>query len=1242
MDKNKANNEDEFMKQNLILFKKYKIKNKLAEGAFGDVYIGSSIESNEPVAIKVEQKNIAKPLLETEAYFLYALRGLGIPEVLSFGRRKGYNILVEPLLGKSLFDIFNERRKRMALGDICLIAKQILDRIQWVHSKGFVHRDIKPDNFLIGRKDPNVIYLIDFGLSKKFKSDKTGKHLKFGFTGKLTGTVRFASANALRGGEQSRRDDMESIAYMIIFFMRGKLPWQGVQGTKKMERYLKIYKMKKNVTPEDLCKSLPPQMVSFMKYVKQLEFEQEPDYNYLRGLFHSILKQSKTNFDSLVFSWIRMADLKNLKDPINPATRKESPQGRLLKKIETRLKSERNNSSDNDSGQRSFQISNALTQDREENYTSKDEAEVEYKTYKNKREKSKEGLNTLMANLNTSLDINVNFDDTEKKEKNAKNELKKKNYTVNDTLDFKTEINMNKNLGNLASMKNKEIVRDKSEEIRLSNCNERKMSLMEVDEKEEKSLEKNNNKKEDKDKNEMINKEIKINEKNDSNKDITNNDNLPINSNPNIIPIKKGKTQNNSINSINSQKNENNNINLINKNIPSESPERIENYNIGIVKNKKENEIKQNQNDTNNIENVQNIIKIKKNSGSPDKDLAKMNKNNLDNNINKIFKGKQQNKNIITKKEVNLNKEGKNIPLKNHAKNPRINNIKTQKIKIDKKSINLITENDEGPMDNKNKKHTTLNDKNEKFNTEIFSRDINGNSLKNVDKYINNIKIKNKYNNTERRHTPNNVSNNRKNMNQNNLKKNISTYEKNQNIDFAPLPKNADEMLNNFDNNLDDNININNNVKSKKMTKSVNLFHNDDNIYNNNINSNIKNNINFNSNSKTSNRIEENFNIENNNLINNFMKTENNNNNLYNNNNNYNNENLRNIEFNANRKIRLVNRNKNQSKNINVYANAINNSNSKGINFYNTFSDSARNNNLNNSNYKAHNINISNHINNNIIINNNINDKYSQPINSAIRSNSNNPYSSQNMIAQNYILNKRPSHNINSKKMMNSFNIYPNANNNMNQIQYMKRPSYNIKGNNINNNNYNPMSHIIVGKRPSYNSNFSVSNFLNNTEPNNNYKGFTKIKKLPNNNANTHLSSTGKNMQIIPDNRDIKNKGLMTGFEQDKYNQRLNNTYNNDNNNLMMNQYKMKYNINNKGNNFSNSSKIIGLPDKRIVNPLNVVNYPPNQNFGNNNNNNKIMIEKIPNYKNNYQNNVDKYPNNQFDNKMQYYGFNNY
>ena len=317
MNKEQNNKKEEnFMKENLVIFKKYKIKKKLAEGAFGDIYKGVCIETNELVAIKVEPKNKVKPLLETEAFFLYSLKGLGIPEVLSFGRVKNHNVLVEPLLDKSLFDIFNENRKRMSLEDICLIANQILERIQWVHSKNIVHRDIKPDNFLIGRKDPNIIYLIDFGLSKKYKSSTTGKHIRFGFTGKLTGTVRFASANALRGGEQSRKDDLESIGYMLIFFMRGKLPWQGVMGNKKIERYLKIYKMKKNVAPEDLCKSLPNQMTEYMKYVKSLEFQQDPDYKYLRNLFSSILKKIHDTNDFLLFSWIKLSDIPNLKNPI--------------------------------------------------------------------------------------------------------------------------------------------------------------------------------------------------------------------------------------------------------------------------------------------------------------------------------------------------------------------------------------------------------------------------------------------------------------------------------------------------------------------------------------------------------------------------------------------------------------------------------------------------------------------------------------------------------------------------------------------------------------------------------------------------------------------------------------------------------------------------------------------------------------------------------------------------------------
>ena len=1251
MDKEKINNSDDFIKLNSIIFKKYRIKNKLAEGAFGDIYLGSAIDTNEPVAIKVEPKRIIKPLLEAEAYFLFALRGIGIPEVLSFGRRKNYNFLVEPLLGKSLFDIFNERRKHMALGDICLIGKQIIDRIQWVHSKGFVHRDIKPDNFLIGRKDPNVIYLIDFGLSKKYKSDKTGKHLKFGFTGKLTGTVRFASANALRGGEQSRRDDLESIAYMIIFFMRGKLPWQGVSGTKKMERYLKIYKMKKNVTPEDLCKSLPPQMISFVKYVKHLEFEQDPDYNYLRKIFQSILKQRKLNIDSLVFSWIKTADIKNLKDPINPATRKESPQGRLYKKIENKLKSERNNSSDNDSGQRSYTPSNDIRQvEKEENYTSKDEAEINDNNYKSKKEKSKEGLNTLVTQLNQSIDENVNFDDTEKKN----DAIKKKNYTVNDTLDFKSELKIKNNLGTFSSNKNKEIIRDKSEEIRLSNYNERKMSLQEIDEKEEKNNEK-----------EEVNK---IKKEDNTNNLIRENDINKLNQKQKIIPIDKGKIKSMPINNISTQKNSNN-INLINKNkiIDNnlESPENSDDNNIEQIKKEKEKEKEMNNNNIakiendkgNNIndkENTLNLIKMQKKNNLPNKLISKINKSNEE-KISEVIREKKQNKNNNNIHQIIHNKKDiKNLKIKNPPMKYQKINIKTKKIRIDKKTPKLNLENVEGPMDNRRKKLGRY-DENKIFNTEISNREEpNDYSVRNVNQYLNEIKIQNKNNNTERKNTPdnnmepynfNNIKNNNLMIeNKNKFKRHLLTSGNNEIPNLELLPKNSDEIDKgpagySISNNNTYNFNKDN-INSTKLSNSLNLLQNDNNI---NFYNNVKSNKNMNSKYANSKRNNKRFKPEKNNFINNTNDYE-----IKNNISNIKNHNFeypKNVEFNSNRKIRLVNRNKNPNKNSNPNNN-IKDPNYKNYILYKTFSDYPGN---NTSNYKPHNININNNINNNIIINHNINNKYSQPMNSSFRSNSSNPYSGQNMMAQNYILNKRPSHNINSNKITHSFKMYMNPNSN--PIQYKKRPSYINKNSNNINNNFYPINQIIVNKRPSYNSNFNVSNFLNNTEPNRVPIGFTKIKKLPVNNINLHNSLGGKNIEIVRDTRDLKNRerfGNIPGPEN--YAQNLNNTYGYNTN--MMNQYKINNTNNisnniiiNKINNKENTPKYIDLPDKRIIAPINNINYPSNKDVNNfNNNNNKIMIEKIQNYKSSNQSKIGNYQNisNQFNNNMQYNIFNNY
>ena len=442
--------EDQFIKENPIIFKKYKVIKKLGEGAFGDVYLGKKIDNNSYVAIKVEQRKIIKPILKTEAFLLYSIAGLGIPEVKSFGKVKNYNILIEPLLGRSLFDIFTENNKEMAMGDVCLIAIQVIDRIQWIHSKYIVHRDIKPDNFLIGRKDPNVLYLIDFGLSKKYRSSTTNKHIRFGFTGKLTGTVRFASANALRGGEQSRRDDIESIGYMLVYFLKKRLPWQGIAGNKKMERYLKIYKLKKNTTPEELCSGLPPEMVEYMSYSKSLEFEQEPDYNYLRKLFNKMLKRIHNSNDILVFSWIKSKDLPNLKNPVNPATRKDSPQSRIYKKIKSNLERERNLSSDSDSKNGSYQqvYTQAMTPNTNLNIVQSNnnifESELEIKSEKKfnkKLLKSKEGLYTTVANLEATVDENVVDFENQRMKRGSK-----------DIGDYKN--NSNKKLGNMLKNKN--------------------------------------------------------------------------------------------------------------------------------------------------------------------------------------------------------------------------------------------------------------------------------------------------------------------------------------------------------------------------------------------------------------------------------------------------------------------------------------------------------------------------------------------------------------------------------------------------------------------------------------------------------------------------------------------------------------------------------------------------------------------------------------------------------------------
>ena len=186
-----------------------------------------------------------------------------------------------------------------------MITDQIVQRIEFMHSKNLLHRDIKPANFLIGRGNKqNIIYAIDFGLSKKYKDSKTGLHIPYRDGKDLTGTARYTSINTHLGMEQSRRDDIEAIGYMMVYFMKGNLPWQGMVNSNPKKRYDRIKKLKLDLKLTDLCAGLPKETIKFIQYARDMKFEDKPNYNYLRSLLKRMATKMNLKMDSSKFDWI--------------------------------------------------------------------------------------------------------------------------------------------------------------------------------------------------------------------------------------------------------------------------------------------------------------------------------------------------------------------------------------------------------------------------------------------------------------------------------------------------------------------------------------------------------------------------------------------------------------------------------------------------------------------------------------------------------------------------------------------------------------------------------------------------------------------------------------------------------------------------------------------------------------------------------------------------------------------------
>ncbi|EPQ15121.1 Casein kinase I isoform alpha [Myotis brandtii] len=318
-----------------VVGEKYKLVRKIGAGSFGDIYLAINVTNGEEVAVKLESKKARHPQLLYESKLYKILQGgVGIPHMRWYGQEKEYNVLVMDLLGPSLEDLFNFCSRRFTMKTVLMLADQMISRIEYIHTKNFIHRDIKPHNFLMGigrhcnkcsetptgkRKRSmaastsqdtslsalNQLFMIDFGLAKKYRDNKTKQHIPYREDKNLTGTARYASINAHLGIEQSRRDDMESLGYVLMYFNRSSLPWQGLTAATKKQKYEKISEKKMSIPVEVLCKGFPAEFAMYLNYCRGLRFEEAPDYVYLRQLFRILFRILNYQYD-YTFDWTNL------------------------------------------------------------------------------------------------------------------------------------------------------------------------------------------------------------------------------------------------------------------------------------------------------------------------------------------------------------------------------------------------------------------------------------------------------------------------------------------------------------------------------------------------------------------------------------------------------------------------------------------------------------------------------------------------------------------------------------------------------------------------------------------------------------------------------------------------------------------------------------------------------------------------------------------------------------------------